>query len=259
MNDQQKQYDEQDPQFRMKRNSFIEYSFRDTADQDYIAARTLYRNQLLGPFLWSSLQAIEKYLKAILLYNERPAKTGHNTIKALNEVKKIGEIGFICSTEIEDFLEYLDEQGPNRYLSYTRYSKGDELSLLDESVFMIRRFCDDYFFPHESSKKRQHDQYLLKAAKSQDILKNRHKFRLAPKGYLGKVLDDPKLKQQRDQLIYQNLFYGAITRNKVKRRPIAGWSRSGNLMFPEIKTWVDERVHMSKEEIRLVEFILKHE
>lgn len=42
-------------------NDFASKSFRNTADQDYIAARMSYRAGLLEPFLWSSFHAIEKY------------------------------------------------------------------------------------------------------------------------------------------------------------------------------------------------------
>jgi hypothetical protein len=37
-------------------------ALRDVADEDYIAARALYRIRLDRQFLWSALQAIEKYL-----------------------------------------------------------------------------------------------------------------------------------------------------------------------------------------------------
>jgi len=42
--------------------------FRDRADMDYVSARHLYRMGLMPPFLWSSQQAIEKYLKAAILF-----------------------------------------------------------------------------------------------------------------------------------------------------------------------------------------------
>ena len=47
-------------------NLFAIRSFRDVADNDYIAARLAYRAHLPGQFLWSCEQAIEKYLKFIL-------------------------------------------------------------------------------------------------------------------------------------------------------------------------------------------------
>ena len=48
-------------------DAFIDMSFRDAADEDYIAARVAYRLELTHTFLWASLQTVEKYLKAILL------------------------------------------------------------------------------------------------------------------------------------------------------------------------------------------------
>ncbi|MCA1796649.1 MAG: HEPN domain-containing protein [Geobacteraceae bacterium] len=54
-------------------NDFATRSFRDVADQDYIAARLSYRHGLYPQFHWQSLQALEKYLKAILLYNREQA------------------------------------------------------------------------------------------------------------------------------------------------------------------------------------------
>ncbi|MBU0482592.1 MAG: hypothetical protein KKG47_15985 [Proteobacteria bacterium] len=55
-------------------NDFAIRSFRDVADSDYIAARMAYRAQLVQQFLWSGLQAMEKYLKCILLLNRIKAK-----------------------------------------------------------------------------------------------------------------------------------------------------------------------------------------
>ena len=42
-------------------NDFATRSFRDMADMDYIAARSAYRLELYPQFMWSGLQAIEKY------------------------------------------------------------------------------------------------------------------------------------------------------------------------------------------------------
>ncbi len=52
-----------------KVNDYITRSFRDVADEDYVAARALYRDGLDRQFLWAALQSVEKYLKAILAYN----------------------------------------------------------------------------------------------------------------------------------------------------------------------------------------------
>src|SRR6266571_4943728 len=55
-------------------NDFAVRCFRDIADGDYIAARMACRAALVMQFLWASQQAIEKYLKGILLLNRIPAK-----------------------------------------------------------------------------------------------------------------------------------------------------------------------------------------
>ena len=51
-------------------NDFAERSFRDMADGDYIAARMACRAALVTQFLWASQQAVEKYLKGILLFSQ---------------------------------------------------------------------------------------------------------------------------------------------------------------------------------------------
>ena len=55
-------------------NDFAIRSFRDIADGDYIAARMAYRAMLPVQFLWSSQQALEKYLKCILFIRRITAR-----------------------------------------------------------------------------------------------------------------------------------------------------------------------------------------
>jgi len=55
-------------------NTFATDIFRKQADYDYIAARANYRMRLRQQFLWSAHQAVEKYLKAILLFNGKSAR-----------------------------------------------------------------------------------------------------------------------------------------------------------------------------------------
>src|SRR5690242_3852605 len=54
--------------------TLAEQTFRDQADQDYIAARAIYPLGLREQFLWAALQACEKYLKGILLFNGHSAR-----------------------------------------------------------------------------------------------------------------------------------------------------------------------------------------
>src|ERR1700719_3636735 len=75
--------------------SFATESFRNVADEDYISARCAWRMGLMNHFLWSSLQAIEKYLKAFLLFNNRSTKgLSHNVVAAYEVAVGVEEIGY---------------------------------------------------------------------------------------------------------------------------------------------------------------------
>jgi hypothetical protein len=63
---------------RAATNSLVERMFIATGDQDYILARWAAINRLDINFFWLGLQAVEKYLKAILLLNGQKAKYRHD-------------------------------------------------------------------------------------------------------------------------------------------------------------------------------------
>ena len=114
---------------------FINRSFRDVADLDYISARVCHRLDLKQQFLWASLQATEKYLKAILLYNDRSTKRlGHGIEKAYGRLEQITDIEFDIPKDVQEFIRYLNIQGPNRYFEYPSFTHGTELLLLDKTV-----------------------------------------------------------------------------------------------------------------------------
>jgi len=132
-------------------SEFARESFRKTADQDYIAARISYKAVLIEPFLWSAFHAIEKYLKAILLFNAIPAKIyGHDIEKLLNEVKKIRNIDLELPQNVENFIQYLNQYGENRYFEGCSLLEECALDNLDETVWYIRNCCHDYHvhYPH---------------------------------------------------------------------------------------------------------------
>ena len=59
---------------RVALNSIASEAFRDQADRDYVHARGAWRLRLRDQFLWSPQQAIEKYLKGILLFDGQSAR-----------------------------------------------------------------------------------------------------------------------------------------------------------------------------------------
>jgi HEPN domain-containing protein len=135
-------------------NTFAIDIFRKQADYDYIAARANYRMRLRQHCLWSVHQAVEKYLKAILLFNgksarfytpagtEKKKEFGHDLDALLLEVKSIPLFRIDIDPENEQFLSYLSYQGgANRYVSTSAYNTSDAIHRLDQLVWHIRRYC----------------------------------------------------------------------------------------------------------------------
>jgi len=228
------------------RNIFIKGSFRDTADHDYIAARVLHRQQLWGQFLWMGLQAIEKYLKAIILFDDGDTRRlNHNIVKALKQAEGIERLGMKVSDRAKEFIVYLGGQGENRYFTWPRYVKGKELFQLDHTVWQIRRYCTDYFLPldHPVLIDRQ-------KARLEEVHIGRNNdwatFRLEKQGYLETVLDGGKHPIQRSALIWKNFYFGGRNRKTIYSRCMERGTLSSNLIHPEILDWAKTRVKLSK-------------
>ena len=114
-------------------NTFARECFVDTGDRDYLCARSAWRHRLVEHFLWNGLQVVEKYLKAILLFNGRSAKgLSHNLERAFGRVLAISDIPFDFPKRVVVFIAYLHRHGPSRYLEIPFYARGHELVELAE-------------------------------------------------------------------------------------------------------------------------------
>jgi HEPN domain-containing protein len=122
-------------------NDFATRSFRDIGDGDYIAARLAYRAQLIPQFLWSSLQAIEKYLKCVLVLNRVRAPKGHDLAEILEVFEKNKKFEMRLTGSTRKFLLYLDTFGRHRYYETPYYAEGYELISLDRAVWEVRRYA----------------------------------------------------------------------------------------------------------------------
>jgi HEPN domain-containing protein len=98
--------------------------FRNTADQDYIAARSLYRATLHTQAAWSAVQALEKYFKAILLFSCQSVKEykDHNLIKLLETAQKLPHLNVRIPDDCLKLLELLNDEGSMRASSKRRRS-----------------------------------------------------------------------------------------------------------------------------------------
>ncbi len=174
-------------------NDFAIESFRKTADQDYIAARMSYKAGLVEPFLWSALHAIEKYLKAILLFNSVSAKKGgHDIEELLCRVKKIKNVDLGLPKNVENFIKYLNQYGENRYFEGCALLEQYALDNLDETIWYIRRCCHYDSYPH-----------LPKIPPAQQV---QNPKRCDMSGFLEEVIK--KELPAYPYLIWNNWFYG---------------------------------------------------
>jgi hypothetical protein len=242
-------------------NTFATDVFRRQADYDYISARMNYRMQLRQQFLWSSQQALEKYLKAILLYNGKSARYcpnerhfskgerkrneyGHNLVLLNKEVAGIRYLRYELPEWASSFLEYLTELGGfNRYLSQTSYNLPNAMHKLDEAVWNIRRYCQ--YIPDRGIGYKSHVPGLRSAFVDRI---NSPTYRVRPvsfklsNGELEKILNRDQKDPARKALVWANLFYG-----KKNRRMVSFSSMSSSEIPPQHRDWFDSVV--SKETI----------
>ncbi len=197
-------------------NDFANRSFRDVADQDYIAARQSYRAELWEPFLWLSLQAFEKYFKAILLFNRISSKgVGHDLEKAIDLIQEKTSINFNLPPEAKEFIVYLNTYGTNRYLEYSTHLDAHALMKLDGSIWHVRRFCF-YMQSTTMTNTGEHISNLqanISNATSQEYGRNPHKYKIEG-GLLEKILADNSEAAQ--FLVYHNAYYGRTKKMKIK-------------------------------------------
>lgn len=225
---------------------FIDRSFRDMADKDYIAARILYRANLGPQFLWSAQQAMEKYLKGVLLYsNVSTRELGHDLEKALEVLGQITDIPFDIPDDVRQFVRRLNEEGTNRYFEYPAAALGEELLQLDRAVWCIRRYC--YWMRGTTGPATAPVERLpleiarVHAFQKKDV----HKFRITG-GYLEKILGTPKARL-REHLVWKNFYYGSYKKRHIKRVTMQAWSANPTYYIrPEIFDDLARLVRFSK-------------
>lgn len=227
-------------------NDFAIRCFRDVADQDYIAARLSYRARLIPQFHWSGLQAIEKYLKAILLFNRIKAKdVNHDLARALHYAKKL-PFDLNLSTSSTELIDHLDTYGRFRYLESSFHVHGPKLVQLDKTVWEIRRYCRvlDYELKlSDGRSKRMLDLELTRIGNSEKSPP--HQFQLQG-GMLEKILEK-KDHPARKALVWQNGFFGSSVRRRVRMVQHFHATNAPLTLHPEILEEVLKYVYLPKE------------
>jgi hypothetical protein len=201
---------------------FITQCFRDIADKDYINARFCYFSQLDNQCLWSSQQAIEKYIKSILLLNGvSTLKLNHDLNKSVEKLKTIKDINFnfVSDPNFNKYIKYLDTFGNNRYLEFTSHLKHDIILNLDSVVWQIRRYCQ--YIRKYTAGISKIAEFPLDAKSKKDIeldfSKYPNRFRING-GYIESLLNVRTNSLARKYLIYKNPYFGINRKHKLKYR-----------------------------------------
>jgi HEPN domain-containing protein len=229
--------------------SFVTRSFRDVADRDYIAARILYRYNLGPQFLWSAMQAVEKYLKGILLYNDKSTiSLGHDLVKARHSLSTIRDVPIRLPNDVNNFISYLNNQGNNRYLEKPAYTIGEELLMLDRTVWHVRKYCEwlkGQSSPGPDGKRINLFPLNLKRLRSLDE-NQANSFRIFG-GVLEKVLEK-RDSELRKYLVWKNFYYGKYKKKYIKHFKAYSWSENpSHYLHPEIFPILAQRVKFPKE------------
>ena len=197
-------------------DDFIKRSFRDIADQDYVAARILAREGLSFQFLWSGLQAVEKYLKAILLFNRVSTKNlSHDVEKSIERIEtEVTNIAFDFPDDIRDFVVFLNRYGPNRYFEFESATYGTELLKLDRTVWYLRRYCHNLRQIHlpGGGMTAEFRENLLRVA-SHDPQKPWSASILG--GHLEEILAK-RSSTLRRHLVWKNFYFGGYKKRTIK-------------------------------------------
>lgn len=227
------------PEKEILLNDFALRSFRDDADGDYIAARMAYRSKLVPQFLWLSQQAIEKYLKCILVLNRIPAKKlQHDLGRALSRVEEGCWFELRLHSESRRFIEYLNGFRV-RYAELSYYVHDYEIVKLDRTVWELRRYCQVIQRHLVNAHGEQCELARIKASEDRP-----HEFRFF-RGFLEKVLTERK-HPARAALIWQNFFFGSRRRRKIRLARIAYANNAPLWLHPEILDEVLKYVDISK-------------
>lgn len=237
------------------KTTFIDICFRDVADHDYIAARALFRIGLYHQFLWAALQALEKYLKAILLYNDISAKEiSHEPLKALEKTEKnIPQIQPLVRDHEREFIKEIEAIGRWRYLEAPYRCFENSIATLDGSVWAIRRFCFQMtrLRPEYAPNGRDNYSHYIEYAQRDQHRDNPFEYNYFFNGHLEKLKSGKKgTQEQYENLVWKNLYFGKRRKIQVMLSPSCRLHKpphfNARWRTSELLAWIQDNVRMDK-------------
>ncbi|MRW88434.1 hypothetical protein GJ699_00350 [Duganella sp. FT80W] len=205
------------PPQHAKINQFAIRCFRETGDADYIAARMAMRARLANPFLWSAEQAIEKYLKCILMLNRHSTKNlSHDIGAALALINESLPFKISLNEGEQQVFDHIAQCQGDRYLIHSLSLDDYELLQLDHLVWHLRQYCRPLNVRHYADT--PSEKVLLERVREIEAgIGGPAKFGRIEGAFLEKVLEDKK-HPAHDALVWQNLMFSLSNRRSVMFR-----------------------------------------
>ncbi|MFI8716563.1 hypothetical protein ACIGHF_01525 [Stenotrophomonas sp. NPDC077464] len=209
------------PTLHAKVNQFAIRCFRDVGDGDYIAARLAMRSRLYSQYLTAAEQAVEKYLKCILMLNRHDTRQlSHRIDLALERVRSVLSISLNLTAVEQEVFDNLVAWDFDRYLVRSYHVKDVHLGGLDLLVWRLRQYCEPLDVVHyadEPSSTLLRQNLIAVEAKSICDPKAGH----LPQGLLEKILAERR-HPARSGLVWRNLRFNSA--NRKRTRMSSGWS-----------------------------------
>lgn len=202
------------PPLHAKINQFAIRCFRDTGDADYIAARMAMRARLAIPFLWSAEQAVEKYLKCILMLNRQKTNDlSHDIERALKLINTALPFTVELRKDEQDVFDHIAQCNGDRYLIFSLSLDDIEVIKLDRLVWHLRQYCQPLDVTHYADEPSQ--QVLLENVRRIEAgLERPDKNGHIPGAFLEQVLGN-RNHRAHGALVWKNLYFSRSNRKRV--------------------------------------------
>ncbi|MGF6430371.1 hypothetical protein [Bradyrhizobium elkanii] len=259
-----------------------------TADDNYVVARWCFANGLDTDFFWLAAHCVEKYLKAALLLNERPARNyGHDIEKLYADVKPLAPELLPAMLTVPDHLPtslfslgdesteafikrlYFYGQPDNRYSFIGYIRRGSDILKLDQLVFAVRRLCqplevhflggsDRYkseaWIPNQTRRERM----LQDDPSSRNLYTNLEQVISGKRGKLQRhVLLNWNLPFAPSDFRHTRMAYGWMTVNPVLVRrfldPLDAGKPEKDKHADDLWTWARDNLHLPRDFVKAYE------
>lgn len=225
-------------------NDYALRGLRDTADRDYIHARMAYNAKLIPQFRWSSLHALEKYLKCIFVLArvEKPNKSIKHELKRPLDILQ-EEIDIKVSDGTHRHIKFLEENYANlRYFEVSWDIHDTEIEKLDHAVWNIRRYCNTAIYEHGKDTKPLYINYEKRSYLNEFLIRS-DKNTAIPGGFIEQVLNN-RLHPARKFLVWLNFYYSDVKRNKLKIPRYVIAENAPFYLHPEAINEIEKYVHI---------------